>query len=277
MEKFDLAVIGSGPAGEKAAVKAAYFGYKVALIEKESLCGGAGVNTGTLPSKTLKETALYYSGKYDKGLYGVDRNLVQEASIEHFMYRKNFVVNTEGDEVRKNLSRHRVTLYHGAASFDDPTHIHISGSKESIIEANYTIIATGSYPNHPSTIPFDGKRVHDSDTILQITRFPQSIAILGAGVIGLEYATIFSTMGTKVHLINRGDKILTFIDQQIVQIFVDHMRSLHLKMKRLKYILNPIPFFMWICFSLRQEEMETPKTSISKKLAFKSIHEKIFL
>lgn len=224
MEKYELIVIGSGPAGEKAAVKAAYFGHKVALIEKEARCGGAGVNTGTLPSKTLKETALYLSGRYDKGLYGIDRDIRGDATVENFLYRKNYIVATESEEVYQNLMAHKVDLYHGLASFDDPHHIRIKGTKEEVIEGDYVIIATGSYPNHPSNIPFDKKRVHDSNTILDITRFPQSIVILGAGVIGVEYATIFSTMGTKVYLINRTDKILTFIDQEIVEHFINHMK-----------------------------------------------------
>jgi NAD(P) transhydrogenase len=225
MERYELVVIGSGPAGEKAAVKAGYFGHKVALIEKAANCGGAGVNTGTLPSKTLKETALYLSGKYDKGLYGIDRDISGEASVENFLFRKNYVVETESQEVRENILRHQVKLYKGNASFVDPHHILIQGEKDETIYADHIIIATGSSPTHPPSIPFDHQRVHDSDTILDITRFPQSIAILGAGVIGLEYATIFSTMGCKVYLINRGDKILTFVDQEIASLLLKHMRE----------------------------------------------------
>lgn len=217
MDKFDLIVIGSGPAGEKAAVKAGYFGYKVALIEKGPHCGGAGVNTGTLPSKTLKETALYLSGKYDKGLYGVDRDLHDQASVEHFLFRKNYIVDTESREVRENILRHGVKLYFGTASFDDSHTVRITGPKEDTIYGENIIIATGSSPTHPQEIHFDKKRIHDSDSILEITQFPHSIAILGAGVIGLEYATIFSTMGCKVFLLNRSDKILPFVDQQIVK------------------------------------------------------------
>ena len=120
MKKFDLVVIGTGPAGEKAAVKAAYFGHKVAIIEKEKVFGGAEVVTGTLPSKTLKETALYFSGKYEKGLYGVDRDLKHEASIEEFMFRKNFVSASAAQEIYENLLRHEVTILFGTASFEDP-------------------------------------------------------------------------------------------------------------------------------------------------------------
>jgi NAD(P) transhydrogenase len=216
MEKFDLIVIGSGPAGEKAAVKAAYFGYRVAIIEKEDKYGGAGVNTGTLPSKTLKETALFFSGKYEKGLFGVDRTLKHQATVEDFMYRKNYVVTSEGDEVEKNLHKHKVEVFKGIASFLDPHTLTVKQEKgEVTLFGNYIIIATGSYPFHPPEIPFDGVRVHDSDTILNITRIPQSICIVGAGVIGCEYVTIFANMGCKVYLVNRTDQILPFIDKEI--------------------------------------------------------------
>ena len=219
MERYDLIVIGTGPAGEKAAVKAAYFGHRVAVIEKGTYYGGAGVTTGTLPSKTLKETALYLSGRFDKGLYGVDRNIEGEATVENFMYRKDYIIKTESEVVHQNLLRHEVDIYHGMASFIDKNSIHVTGPKEVDLEADFIIIATGSYPFHPENIPFDHKRVLDSDTILDIKHFPQSLAVLGAGVIGCEYATIFSTMGTKVFLVNRGKKILPFIDREIVAEF----------------------------------------------------------
>lgn len=225
MQNYDLIVIGTGPSGEKAAVKAAYFGHKVAIIEKEKVFGGAEVVTGTLPSKTLKETALYFSGKYEKGLFGVDRDLTHEASVEDFMFRKNFVSDYAAKEINENLKRHGVDIYLGTASFQDPHTILIKGNKDSVITGKYIIIATGSYPYHPTNIPFDGKRVHDSDTILQIRRFPISICIVGAGVIGCEYATIFSTMGAKVHLINDKAKILPFIDQEVSSSLVQQMET----------------------------------------------------
>ncbi|HEY4832649.1 MAG TPA: FAD-dependent oxidoreductase, partial [Waddliaceae bacterium] len=224
MDEYELIVIGSGPAGEKAAVKAAYFGHKVALIEKATQYGGAGVVTGTLPSKTLKETALYLSGRYDKGLYGVNRDIAGEATVENFMYRKDLIIKTESEVVRENLDLHKVDIYHGVATFEDPHTIRVKGAVEQTLKGDYIIIATGSYPFHPPNIPFDHNRVHDSDSILDIKRFPKTLAVLGAGVIGCEYATIFSTMGTKVFLINRTDKILSFIDQEIVQHLFESMR-----------------------------------------------------
>ncbi len=226
MKSYDLIVIGTGPAGEKAAVKAAYFGYNVAIVEKSDKFGGAMVVTGTLPSKTLKETSLFLSGKYEKGLYGIDRDLKSEAKIEDFMFRKNFVSQSEGEAIEINLHRHKVDIYQGVASFVDSHTISIKGKKgEEKIGGKNIIIATGSYPFQPEGIPFDGKRVHDSDTILEITRIPKSLCVVGAGVIGCEYTTIFSTMGAKVHLVNNKDKILPFLDQEVAEGLVQSMRD----------------------------------------------------
>ncbi len=225
MQKFDLIVVGTGPAGEKAAVKAGYFGHKVAIIEKEPAYGGAEVVTGTLPSKTLKETALFLSGKFEKGIYGIERGLEHEASVADFMYRKNFVTEAAAQEIRENLKRHGITVFHGTASFEDANTIRVKGEKEELISGNYIIIATGSYPYHPQNIPFDGKRILDSDTILQITRFPTSLCIVGAGVIGCEYATIFATMGTKVYLVNDKEHILPFVDHEVSTELVKQMEA----------------------------------------------------
>lgn len=222
MQKYELIVIGTGPAGEKAAVKAAYFGHKVAIVEKESRFGGAEVVTGTLPSKTLKETALFFSGKYEKGLYGIDRDLEHTASIQDFMYRKDYVTQTEGKEIEENLQRHGVDVYRGEASFVDAHTIAIGDQQ---ISADYIIIATGSYPFHPPEIPFDGKRVLDSDTILLLDRFPKSLCVVGAGVIGCEYTTIFATVGTKVYLINDKDQILPFVDKEVSSDLVHQMQT----------------------------------------------------
>lgn len=225
MQKFDLIVIGTGPAGEKAAVKAAYFGHKVAIIEKEAVYGGAEVVTGTLPSKTLKETALFLSGKFEKGIYGIERGLEHEASVKDFMYRKDLVSASAAQEIYENLMRHGVTIFHGTASFEDTHTIKVKGEKEESIYGEYILIATGSYPYHPETIPFDGKRIHDSDTILQIHRFPSSLCIVGAGVIGCEYATIFATLGTKVCLVNDKEGILPFVDLEISGDLVTQMEA----------------------------------------------------
>jgi len=225
MKRYDLIVIGSGPAGEKAAVKAGYFGHRVALVEKDERYGGAGVQTGTLPSKALKETALYFSGIYEKGIYSIDHDFTRRAGIHDFMYRKNLLTSALGSEVKTNLACHHVDVYQGVGSFDDPHHIRISGALEEVIYGENILIATGSYPFRPADIPFDGQRVHDSDTILDIRRFPKSLCVLGAGVIGCAYATIFAAMGVKVFLLNNRDKILGFLDQEISNALVEQMKN----------------------------------------------------
>jgi len=223
---YDLIVIGTGPAGEKAAVKAAYFGKKVAIIEKEQCYGGAGVNTGTLPSKTLKESALYYSGKYDTGIYGHDRVLDGKTTIQDFLFRKNHVIDTMEREVLKNLERHQVDLFQGTGSFIDKNTVRISNAEgDTDITGEHVLIATGSYPFHPHNIDFDGIIVHDSDTILNIMRIPDSLCIVGAGIIGCEYATIFGVMGCKVYLVNNSDRILPFLDEEIAQALVTQMHE----------------------------------------------------
>jgi len=225
MKHYDLIVIGSGPAGEKAAVKAAYHGKSVAVVEKESMLGGAGTNTGTLPSKTLKETALYYSGAQEAGLFGVDKELKRAADAEDFFFRKNEVQDYQELGIEKNFILHNIDVYKGKGSVITPHRVQVVGVDDALIEADFILIATGSYPFQPPGIPFDGKFVHDSDTILNIKGIPKSLVIVGAGVIGCEYATIFAIMGTKVSLVNSHAEILTFLDAEIQSLLVDSMKA----------------------------------------------------
>ncbi len=222
---YDLIIIGSGPAGEKAAVKAAYHGLSVAVVEKESRMGGAGTNTGTLPSKTLKETALYYSGFYEKGLFGVDKSLERAANAQDFFFRKNHVIDSQEEGIEKNLRLHGVEHFNGFGCIVDGSTVKVDGKDSCTLKAKFILIATGSYPYHPEGIPFDGKFVHDSDTILTINRIPKSIVIVGAGVIGCEYATIFGVMGSKVSLVNGSEEILTFLDREIRRELQDQMEA----------------------------------------------------
>ncbi|MEO0793552.1 MAG: Si-specific NAD(P)(+) transhydrogenase [Verrucomicrobiota bacterium] len=225
MKHYDLVVIGSGPAGEKAAVKAAYHGKNVAVIEKESMLGGAGTNTGTLPSKTLKETALYYSGINEHGLFGVDKKLKRAADAEDFFFRKNEVQDWQELGIEKNFVLHNIDVFKGKGSVIGPNRVQCHGVDDEIIGADHILIATGSFPFQPPGIPFDGKFVHDSDTILNIKGIPKSLVIVGAGVIGCEYATIFAVMGTKVSLVNSREEILTFLDKEIRDQLVDKMKE----------------------------------------------------
>lgn len=218
-------VIGSGPAGEKAATKAAYYGKRVALVEQQNVYGGAGVNTGTLPSKTLKATALYLSGLTDAGLYGVDRKLDHSVTAHDFLFRKNQVCPGQSDAIGMRLKAHGVAVYQGKGSLLDANTVMVDGSRPAQLRANFIIIATGSYPFHPAEIPFDGRVIHDSDTILLIDRMPRSLVIVGAGVIGCEYATIFAVMGCKVWLVNSHGDILPFLDVEIRHHLVESMQT----------------------------------------------------
>ncbi len=218
MEHFDLVVIGSGPAGEKGAAQAAYFGKRVAVIERAAHVGGAGVNTGTVPSKTLREAALYFSGLKQRGLYGIDYSLKENMSVADFMHREKVVVEKERHIIGNNLDRHKITLIRGNASLKDAHTVRVtSGSGVTEIGADIILIATGSSPHHPPEVPFDGNLIYDSDSILHMNRIPKTMAVVGGGVIGTEYASIFTALGVGVTLIEPKERLLPFIDSEIIE------------------------------------------------------------
>jgi len=230
MEHYDLIVIGSGPAGEKGAAQAAYFGKRVAVIERAPHVGGAGINTGTVPSKTLREAALYYSGLQQRGLYGIDYSLKENMSVTDFMHREHIVVNNEHKLIEDNLSRHHITLIHGEASLKDAHIVRItSATGEQEIHGDILLIATGSSPFHPDGIPFDGNLIYDSDTILRMNRIPKTMAVVGAGVIGTEYASIFTALGVNVILIEPKERLLPFVDTEMIHRLIDQLKLLGLK------------------------------------------------
>lgn len=225
MKHYDLIVIGGGPAGEKAAVKAGYHGKRVALVERYADPGGSTVHNGTLPSKALKETALFLSGKAERGVYGVDRRLSKSFTVDDFFFRKNQVTSSEVETINHNLEAHLVDVYHGKAGFEDAHTVRVSGNPDTLLTGDHILIATGSYPFHPPYLTVDKKRIHDSNSILQLTRFPSSLVVIGAGVIGCEYATIFSTIGAKVTLIEGRDSILPFLDKEVTTDLVRQIRA----------------------------------------------------
>lgn len=218
--EFDLIVIGSGPAGEKGAAQAAYFGKRVALIEKQPLLGGALINTGTIPSKTLRETALYFSGLRQRGLYGIDYALRENLTIPQFMHREVEVTKSLRELVDRNLSHHHIEVFRGPATFVDPYCVEVgSDATTRTLRAPVILIATGSRPAWPANTPHD-PRLLDSDTILQLESIPKSLAVIGAGVIGCEYATMFRALGVSVTLVCSTEQLLPFLDAEIG----DHLR-----------------------------------------------------
>jgi NAD(P) transhydrogenase len=217
MQHFDLIVIGSGPAGEKGAAQAAYFGKKVALVERSAQLGGACINTGTLPSKTLRESALYFSGLSQRGLYGIDYSLREGLTVQDFMRHKDAVVEQERSKVSKNIADHSIAHFVGAGQFENPHQllIHSAQGEPIRISGDVFLIATGSTPHRSPEIPFDDKLIFDSDTILQMDRIPESVVVIGGGVIGCEYASIFAALGVKAALVDGRDRLLPFLDAEI--------------------------------------------------------------
>lgn len=215
-ETFDLVVIGCGPAGEKAAAQAAYFGKRVAIVERSTALGGSCINTGTVPSKTLRESALYFSGLKQRGLYGIDYSLRENLTIQDFMHHERAVVEMERQRIRKNLELHKIELIQGQASFEDAKTIRIHrGDGERRLCGEVILIATGSKPHRPAEIAFDDRHTFDSDTFLQMDRIPKSLAVIGGGVIGCEYASIFMALGVEVTLVDGRDRLLPFLDAEV--------------------------------------------------------------
>jgi NAD(P) transhydrogenase len=225
--KYDLIVIGSGPAGEKGAAKAAYFGKKVALVEQAPSYGGAVANTG-VPVKAMRETALYLSGFQQRDLHGLNLAYDGTLTIDRFMHRGRAVRHALDQWIGANLERHHVDVHHGRATFVDAYTVRVEGETEPrLLEAGVILIATGSTPHRPSTIPFTGPDVYDSDTIQHMGRLPRSLAIAGGGTIGCEYACLFKVLGLdEVRVINSGERILPFADEEISTMLRESMESL---------------------------------------------------
>ena len=225
--RYDLVVLGSGPAGEKGAAQAAYFGKKVALVEREAIVGGASCNTGTLSSKTLRESALALSSFRSRDLFGVDLAIRRGATVHDFLAHERRVTSAERDAIAENLRRHDVDLYHGVASFGGPHNVIVDAQDGNSVylQAEVVLIATGSCPLRPAVFPFDHPRVWDSDQIVNIDFMPGQMAVVGGGVIGCEYACTFAALGVEVFLIDARTELLDFLDRDIWAPLESTMRS----------------------------------------------------
>ncbi|GMB82682.1 Si-specific NAD(P)(+) transhydrogenase [Shinella zoogloeoides] len=232
MQEYDLVVVGSGPAGRRGAIQAAKLGRKVLVIEQGKRVGGVSVHTGTIPSKTLRETALNLSGWRERGFYGRAYRVKQEISADDLRRRLLITLDHEVEVLEHQFARNRVQHIRGKAKFltpetmeivkDDGETIHVSGKS--------IMLAVGTKPYRPDSIPFDGESVLDSDELLDIKELPRSMAVIGAGVIGIEYATIFSALDTQVTVIDPKPTILDFIDREIVEDFIYQLRDRNMKL-----------------------------------------------
>src|SRR5688572_6220435 len=216
-EHFDLVVIGAGPAGEKGAAQAAYFGKRVCVIERSPKPGGAAVNTGTIPSKTLRETALYFSGLRQRGLYGVDLKVKHDITISDFMFRERAVVEATWALIDENLKRHHVEVVQGAAQVTGPHSVEVTrfGQDARTITADAILVATGSHPQQPTGVEVDGTIIVDSDSLLTLQKIPARMVVIGGGVIGCEYACIFAALGVKVTIVNSRSRLLGHLDAEV--------------------------------------------------------------
>ena len=229
LQEYDLVVIGSGPGGQKAAIAAAKLGKSVAVIERGRMLGGVCVNTGTIPSKTLREAVVYLTGMSQRELYGTSYRVKEKITPGDLLARTQHVINKEIDVVRSQLMRNRIELYTGHARFLDEHTLLIEdpGRGDRVtVSGDYIVLATGTKPLRPAGVEFDEERVLDSDGILDLKLLPTSMVVVGAGVVGIEYASMFAALGTKVTVVEKRDTMLDFCDPEIVEALRFHLRDL---------------------------------------------------
>ncbi len=226
--EYDLIVIGSGPGGQKAALAAAKLGKKVAVVEHRQMLGGVCVNTGTIPSKTLREAVLYLTGMDQRELYGASYRVKQRITPADLHERTSHVIKREVDVIRDQLMRNRIDLYTGHGSFVDAHTVAVEGpvgAEHRTLTAHFVVIATGTTPRRPEGVNFDEQRVLDSDEIINLGFIPTSMVVVGAGVIGIEYASIFAALGSKVTVVEKRDTMLDFCDPEVVEALRFHLRD----------------------------------------------------
>ncbi|GII54834.1 NAD(P)(+) transhydrogenase [Planotetraspora thailandica] len=228
MTDFEVLVLGSGPGGQKAAIAAAKLERRVAIVDRRDMIGGVCINTGTIPSKTLREAVLYLTGLTQRDMYGQSYRLKEDITVTDLTVRTRHVVGREVDVIRSQLARNRVTVLTGSGEFVDPHTVAVVDERgnEVKVTADKIIIATGTRPARPSSVEFDDQTIIDSDGILQLDRVPDSMVVVGAGVIGIEYASMFAALGTKVTVVERRDRMLDFCDLEVVESLKYHLRDL---------------------------------------------------
>jgi NAD(P) transhydrogenase len=222
---YDLLVIGSGPAGQKAAIQAAKLGRRVGIVERERV-GGVSVNWGTIPSKTLREAIVYLTGMTQRSTYGESYRVKEEITIQDLRHRTQHVIDREIDVVRNQLMRNHVQLFEGTASFLDPHTLLVSGRDEKRVSGQFIVIACGTRPARPPAVEFDEQTILDSDGLVRLDHIPPSLIVVGAGVVGIEYASMFAALGSKVTVVEKRERLLDFCDVEITEGLRYHLRDL---------------------------------------------------
>lgn len=226
MAQYDLIVIGSGPAGQRAAIQGSKAGKSVAVVERREVIGGACINTGTIPSKTMREAVLHLSGYNYHSIYGLHYRVKEKITMSDLAFRVQHVIKTEIDVTQAQLSRNNVDLLFGSASFIDKTHIKIENVRGAqVFEASTVIIATGTKPSTSTKVPLNGRNIVNSDQVLELANVPKTLIVVGGGVIGVEYACMFAILGVRVILVEKRPRLLEFADQEIVEALSYHLRD----------------------------------------------------
>src|SRR5271156_3852683 len=226
MQPFELIVIGSGPGGQRAAIQAVKAGKRVALVEKQSSVGGVCINTGTIPSKTMREAVLHLSGFYDQSFYGANYHAKDHITMADLNFRVQRVIENEVSVIGDQLKRNGVDLIHGVGRFIDPHHIRVENNNGfSELEGEYIILATGTKPAANSRVPINGRNIINSDQILAMPQVPRTLIVVGGGVIGVEYACMFATLGVRVIIVEKRPRLLEFADTEMVEALSYHMRD----------------------------------------------------
>ncbi len=265
-DAYDLVVIGSGPAGQKAALAAAKHGARVAIIERRQMVGGVCVHTGTIPSKTLREAVLYFTGHRLHSIYGEAYRPKDHITAKDLTYRVQYVIGNEIDVISSQMARNGVDMFYGLARFTGPRTLEVETAPNNLVrlQAAKCIIAVGTAPSRPDHVPFTPGRIIDSDEVILLEQIPRTMVVVGGGVIGCEYAAIFATLGTEVTLVERRERILDFADREIVDALVYHLRDQNLTL-RLGEVVSKV--------SLDKQgrvvtELESGKRIISETLLF---------
>jgi NAD(P) transhydrogenase len=226
MQPYELIVIGSGPGGQRAAIQAVKAGKRVALVEKQTAVGGVCINTGTIPSKTMREAVLHLSGFYDQSFYGANYHGKDQVTMADLNFRVQRVIENEVSVIQDQLKRNGVDLIHGLGKFMDPHHIRVENNNGfSELEGEYVILATGTKPAANAKVPINGRNIINSDQILTMPQVPRTLIVVGGGVIGVEYACMFATLGVRVIIVEKRPRLLEFADTEMVEALSYHMRD----------------------------------------------------
>ena len=232
MQSYDLIVIGSGPAGQRAAIQGSKMGKTVALVERREVLGGVCVNTGTIPSKTLREAVLHLSGYYYQNVYGLNYRVKEKITMADLALRVQHVIKTEVDVIQAQLSRNNIELLTGVAKFVEPHVVQVDSSRGAqTCSAEQIVIATGTRPACSAQVPLNGRTIIDSDHILDMSEIPSTLMVVGGGVIGVEYTCMFATLGVRVILIEKRPRLLEFADAEMVEALSYHLRDHRVTMR----------------------------------------------